>query len=89
MAEDIAQTVLCSLVRNLQKLDPDKDLYAYICSGVVNTWRRIMRGRRAERKYLLAQVEVILAGLPPAYRSTARGQAIASWEQVSGLKYYA
>ncbi|WP_414737966.1 sigma factor [Gemmata algarum] len=45
LAEDIAQVVRSNAVRNFRKLDPPKGVYAYICGGIVNVWRRVLRER--------------------------------------------
>src|SRR4051794_30547262 len=51
-AEDVAQEVLLGLVRRLHQIDPKKNLYGYVCSGIVKRWKKCMEKRNTERRYL-------------------------------------
>jgi DNA-directed RNA polymerase specialized sigma24 family protein len=87
--EDIAQNVLVGLLARLARIRPDRyDTHAYVCKCIVNSWRKMCRKRRAERKYLCWAANLLLEEIPANQRITAKMQSIGSEQSFRRMKYY-
>jgi DNA-directed RNA polymerase specialized sigma24 family protein len=89
LCEDVGQEVLLGLVRHLDRIDADRDVYHLIGKSIGNTWRHMLRHHRQQRGRLRHLMGVLLDDIPSSHRPTASRQAKASMRGILRQKYYA